>query len=106
MPKYIDADALRMLIIETCQAAFQMTDTRELSLAEIILDGIEQLPPEPVRQEVHAAWVLFDEDANAWSCTACDEPQIFIEGTPKQNEYRFCPHCGATMDLDAKGAEG
>jgi len=68
--------------------------------------GTYELPAAPVRREVHAAWRAFDEDANAWSCTACDEPQMFIEGNPTDNQYAFCPHCGALMDLDAKGAEG
>ena len=49
---------------------------------------------EPV---VRGEWIEFDADMNAYKCSACEEPQMFIEGNPEQNEYGFCPHCGAHM---------
>ena len=42
-------------------------------------------------------WKQIDDDTNIWSCSECDEPFILIEGTPIENKYYYCPHCGAKM---------
>lgn len=52
---------------------------------------------EDVEPVVRGEWIEFDCDMNAYSCSACNEPQMFIEGNPEQNKYSFCPHCGAVM---------
>lgn len=43
-------------------------------------------------------WTLFDEDSNVWSCSVCDEPYIICnDDTPRENNYNYCPNCGAKM---------
>lgn len=32
-----------------------------------------------------------------WTCSNCGEDYCFIEGGPEENEYRYCPHCGAKI---------
>ena len=59
--------------------------------------NINAIPAADVEPVVRGEWKEFDADMNAYSCSACNEPQMFIEGNPEQNEYRFCPHCGAHM---------
>lgn len=39
------------------------------------------------------------DDANGdpvWD-TGCGQSQIFSEGTPESNEYKFCPYCGKKL---------
>ncbi len=36
-----------------------------------------------------------DEDGN-WD-TTCGNVHVFIDGTPHQNGYRFCPYCGRPL---------
>ena len=43
-----------------------------------------------------------DEDAGAYD-TACGNKHLFIEGTPAENGYRFCPYCGGAL-VDAAEA--
>jgi len=31
-----------------------------------------------------------------WS-TGCGEYHMFIEGTPEDNSYEFCPYCGSDI---------
>ena len=51
------------------------------------------------RQEVKTGhWVLDDEDTNTWECTECGALQIIIDGTPHDNSWFFCPHCGAKLE--------
>ena len=38
-------------------------------------------------------WKLCDEEANVYD-TSCRNPHILIEGTPKENNYEYCPYCG------------
>ena len=42
--------------------------------------------------------VYFDQ--YAWRCSACREDWDLIEGTPFENNMRFCPNCGAKMDRE------
>ena len=49
----------------------------------------------PVR---HGYWIEQCEES-LYSCSACGTEWITIEGTPKENDMDFCPHCGAKMDL-------
>lgn len=37
-----------------------------------------------------------DDDTGAYD-TACNNKHIFIEGTPAENGYRFCPYCGGAL---------
>lgn len=49
---------------------------------------------------VHGAWVEH-EDYNGncyYSCSACGCDWMTIDGTPAENNMRFCPECGAKMD--------
>lgn len=32
-----------------------------------------------------------------YRCSECGTEFVLIEGTPEENDYRFCPHCGADM---------
>ena len=47
-------------------------------------------PPEP--PDVYACGWREDEDGNQQ--TSCGECYVFFEGTPAENDYRFCPGCG------------
>ena len=45
-----------------------------------------------------AEWILYgDPDWNAWECSACEAVQGLDSGTPLENEWYHCPHCGAEM---------
>ena len=43
-------------------------------------------------------WRLCDEEANVYD-TSCRNPHILIEGTPKENNYEYCPHCGKKIKV-------
>ena len=38
------------------------------------------------------------EGSNTYKCSACGEIQMIIDGTPKENGWAYCPHCGAKME--------
>lgn len=43
-------------------------------------------------------WRLCDEDSNVYD-TSCRNPHILLEGTPIDNDYKFCPHCGKKIKV-------
>lgn len=60
---------------------------------EVVLRIAEQM------KEGH--WIeedMYDGDV-AYRCSECNELFCIIEGTPKDNEYNFCPNCGARMGV-------
>ena len=42
----------------------------------------------------------YDEDMDAWN-TQCDNAFCIGEGTPAENEMKFCPYCGRKL-VEAK----
>ena len=43
-------------------------------------------------------WRLCDEGANVYD-TTCRNPHILIEGTPRENNYSYCPYCGKKIKV-------
>lgn len=43
-------------------------------------------------------WRLCDEEANVYD-TSCRNPHILIEGSPRENNYKFCPYCGKKIKV-------
>lgn len=49
----------------------------------------------------HAHWQqhsYFDEDNGVFQCSNCKEEFVLISGSPKENGYNYCPHCGCKME--------
>lgn len=41
-----------------------------------------------------------------YTCTNCKQTLVLEDGTPEENEYRFCPFCGANIEgIDRAEAE-
>ena len=43
-------------------------------------------------------WILDDDDANSWECSECGGLLMINDGTPHENDWHFCPYCGAKLD--------
>ena len=63
-------------------------------LAAKAADAIEEL-----RDRNVGKWLFWqdDPDANVYECSACHEPLTLNEGTPRENNFNFCPFCGLPM---------
>lgn len=62
------------------------------------LTGIEQalkeVPSIQLEQKT-GHWLAFDEDT--WECSECKDLFTTLDGTPKDNNFHYCPNCGAFM---------
>lgn len=52
---------------------------------------------EPVR---HGQWETVEgwDGDEYYRCSECGAEFVLIDGTPNDNDYLYCPHCGALMD--------
>ncbi len=72
-----------------------------------VLFTLELLKTEPtadVREVVHAKWIEYGRprcEEQHYQCTNCEDYVNFGQwGEYYKNNFRYCPHCGAKMDLE------
>jgi rubrerythrin len=63
----------------------------------------EKLTEKGYRKETQGEWIEHDDDwcGAFYTCSVCKCDWVTIDGTPSENNMRYCPECGAYM----KGAE-
>lgn len=72
------------------------------STAECCADMVSEEPtidPETLRPVAH--WDMEEDavgDPIIWTCSNCKESVVMYDGTPMENEYKYCPMCGARME--------
>jgi len=83
-------DAIDRLDIPEDMCVFEI-----LSHIELEIGNLPSAQPERKRGK----WIEDDDgwDEVIWRCSECDAVFTLVDGTPKENEYYFCPHCGADM---------
>lgn len=66
-----------------------------------VLESIDEQPdvdPESLRPTAH--WInedSFYKDSIVWHCSACKGKFVLHGGTPENDNYQYCPACGARM---------
>lgn len=65
-----------------------------------IWQQIKDLPSADVQPVRHGHWdTVEDWDGDEhYQCSECGAEFVLIDGTPEDNDYLYCPHCGALMD--------
>lgn len=83
--------------------------TRKEQREVVILDAVQAVStvkkaavptvaPESLRPTAH--WENEDDfygDSIIWCCSVCKDRFILNDGTPEENNYKYCPSCGARM---------
>lgn len=68
---------------------------------------ISVMPTVDVAPVKHGRWIEkegFDGDSY-YTCSSCGCDWTTIDGTPAQNNMRYCPECGAKMDSEEQDAK-
>jgi rubrerythrin len=93
MSRYIDADKLLKTINENVAEAH---NERCVQLIEAILYA----PTADVEEVRHGEWIEKDDGWGGvlYTCSVCHCDWTTIDGTPFENNMRYCPECGAKMD--------
>ena len=48
--------------------------------------------------ERECEWKLENNGDDSWYHTSCGEDFMLVDGSPKENHYNFCPHCGGKIN--------
>lgn len=94
MAEYIRKDVLTRVYMEKGKD--------KLRLATVI-NELEMLPAADVAPVVHGKWV-YGEDVDI-QCSVCGVDAL-TEGDYRQVKSRYCPNCGAKMDLRGENDDG
>lgn len=99
--RLINADALESTIQEqTGKCMIKIFDPS----VNLILQDIRNAPSVDAEPVKHAYWEE-KQDMNGdtyYHCTNCKEDFVFVEGTPKDNLYYYCPNCGYKMEGESE----
>ncbi len=64
---------------------------------EFIEEELKRVPSVQPKQKT-GRWIYM-KDCEDWFCSNCKDIFILLEGTPKDNNYNYCPNCGAKMEV-------
>lgn len=106
MAEYIEREALEVALNHRLN--FLMAENGEYdhytSGFDEAVTRVEDFPDADVAPVRHGHWI--EKEApdmdTYYDCSVCGESFCFIEGTPDDNLYSYCPNCGAKMDLEAQ----
>ena len=62
--------------------------------------ALSAIPSADVVEVKHGEWIEMRDpwgDDPYYNCSCCNDAFVLLEGTPKDNNYNFCPNCGADM---------
>ncbi len=95
MARYIDADLLvANHIPEECDGS-EYAEGWNDAIAKI--RNASSVDVSPIANGRWYQRTYMDEDWNCYTCSVCDEDYVLISDTPEENNYNFCPNCGAKM---------
>lgn len=67
---------------------------------EDMMNCVKNMPTADVAEVQHANWVCVNDNENVYMCDGdegCGKTMQILEGTPMDNEFYYCPYCGAKM---------
>lgn len=76
---------------------------KRIAAIDLALSALRPVSREQIEKVWRGEWMFEPNfyDDSTYECSRCGEPWTLIEGTPEENNMRFCPHCGAPMTDEA-----
>lgn len=109
--RYIDADAavsnadarygewvLAMAAAEGHQINMVYKKQELFKAVKKVIESCPPIDPDSLRPVAH--WDMGEDavgDPIVWTCSNCKDSIIMYDGTPMENGYKYCPHCGARI---------
>lgn len=90
MPKYIDADKINAKLMDEYHG---MISDESMKIYKI-MQMLDNTPAAEVREVKHGKWLNYRFGLEVVTCSIC---RAVYEGG---DSFRFCPKCGAKMDLE------
>lgn len=75
-----------------------------ISAIECAMADLSDMPTIEARPVVHARWIFVNDRCACSECRKClsyDGNDVILD----MSNLPYCPHCGATMDLESEGTD-
>ena len=96
--------------ISRAAALTALQDSDLFNTTERQLRAIRELPAADVAEVVHGEWLRADDDWNSLTtiqCSICSEEWYFeTDDDVSLLNYKYCPNCGARMDVGNGACRG
>lgn len=50
-----------------------------------------------IKEQKECTFREYGAEEGLWYCSNCYDEWLFYEGTPEENNLKYCPHCGAKV---------
>lgn len=90
--------------IEKSKAIMYAQDYVSDNEKNVLLRRLYDEPAADVKPVARGEWIEAQEISfdNVYACSACGNEFVLESGTPEDNEYNFCPNCGADMRKETR----
>lgn len=105
--RLIDADRLNDELIQLQRSIYDEEEHSTYDSGRI--DGLREAlvymkdaPAVDAAPSIPAHWISTEKETgeNTWKCSGCGwELYLSNDDTPGENGYRYCPNCGARMEV-------
>ena len=95
MSGYIDRDLALSMPWANGKYDHKHADEQFIFGLETYKEWLEALAPANVAEVRHGKWIDTTAYCGEFTCSICKEMCV-------TNKYKYCPHCGAKMDLEDK----
>lgn len=96
--RLIDADDVMQNVLDEIRYKESLYTSTVRRITQKAIDAAPTIDPETLRPTAH--WInedSFYKDSTVWSCSACKGKIVLHGGTPENENYQYCPHCGKRM---------
>ena len=93
MPKYIDVDQIDWIKITVPMLDGMLVHTKELDGVYALREAVDAMPAADVEEVKRGKWLPYRFGLGVAKCSICGA--VYDGG----DSFRFCPKCGAKMDL-------
>lgn len=59
-----------------------------------------------IKEQKECTFREYGAEEGLWYCSNCHDEWLFYEGTPEENNLKYCPHCGAKVTKYENYIEG
>lgn len=108
MDEYISRDDVRRMILEYSADNPKKQTVWAMVISDMLRD-LKKIPAADVQPVRRGEWEKIEE-YGGWGdtyfrCSICGDEWDIDVGTPVENGMKYCPNCGARMDLKDGDAE-
>ena len=104
-------DSLNFMLLvkkmrECQQRYFKTRDKAILITSKQLEASVDKFIANRYENDANGKWILYeDKDTNAWKCSVCHEVVQLMDGSPFENGWHYCPHCGAKMEKESRNED-